>query len=1509
MERGNLKRGLKNFQGKLRGWLRPEDQNDTSSSHVPASQKQISAIPRSDEIPINELWNIAYEKLRAEDGTLIEEYEKKLQGNMVAGLGSMLNTNMRDQMQTILENKMSEVNANTWKLKFRSSEVEVRDIVQPILGAVNLVNQYITDGVSVSPYTSLAWAGISLLLPLFLNPSTQMASLAKGLEFVSALIAQSRMREELYIRRYGLNTREDQPLQRSHHEYKNGLERLYRQILRFQVKAYCYFTDNSASRFCLDIMKQNDWDQLIDGVSEQEALFEKLSATWRDIQYDNDCLAARNQHQETMKLWFTIGANVANLERAIQEAQYQQNRIDLLNWLCDIDHTELYNSARHHHTVGTGMWFIHQEKIFQAWEKSLALRSFLWLHGKAGSGKSILSSCVIKHLQGQHKSNATNVLAYFYFSFSDSKKQNVDGMLSSLIRQISSRRPHIPQAVQSLEEHKNRGGRPDTEALIEALIASMQGFSAVYIIVDALDECLVINGERKKLFSCLRHILEAAPDSLHMLCTSRKEVDIDKAMRPLLLKPWGEEIDLSKHIETLNDDIAQYIDSILVEADFDTWPKTHCWPRFQYIRCQFENLQKLSSMDAIRKALQDLPSGLDLTYDRMLHGIDEDFQSQVIASLKWLACSAEPLTIGLLAEIFVLPSSPNNGFEEISSLFSPMDVLKYFPGLIVIQENKNLNTLGSRKEDPHVRLAHFSIKEYLMSDRIFQSPVSGFAFTESDAHMHIADLCLAYHLHMSTIIEISDSNRLRLGENELKDYASRNWAEHLEMVSRTSWSPKILRNAALSLSIRSQSLKIMVSCDYQCDEDFMRRPHCYTARRGFRQLTGMLVSGGAGVNRYITQMDLDEGLHYATKSRKKSIAKLFLDNGARMHNCLEEAAEQGDIGLVQLLLDHGAETNSLTGKLEPALRAALWGGYLDVLKLLYSRGADINSPFATAKQAHVPRNSELRVADCLRFLFDNGAGVDLNVDRSLTAALYVAIRRGYQEVPQLLIDRGASLNELAGQDGYPLEVALRHSLSNDRLIRRLLDLGADPNAQGGKYGTALQAACGCQSVILESYLAKAIEVLTNKGADVSFQGGKYGTALQAACWNSIITTSTIQLLLDKGAEVNAQGGYYGNALQAACQRISSIYRKRNLEIPKLLLSRGANVNAEGGYYGTALQAACAKPHYKGEGMVSLLISSGADVNTQGGRHGTALQAACKFGNLEVVRLLLKEGALVNVEGGHHGTALQAACAEGHIEVVRLLLEHGADIHLRSNGAWHAAAQACNDDVTRLLLDLGVDMNDRHGPHGTALHAALRMGWNTSTSFWNLGNRYQLRFNDFLSWERRIRLLIRRGADPNLVAGEYGTALQTVCALKLDLSPESKNAYPGAAASEFLLEICPGIDVNAHGGLFGSALQAAAYSGQTPTVVLLLNKGARINACGGKYGSALNAAVIAGNWDTVQILLDAGAVPDCHTLSEPDEEWLRSVLEDEDDGQGAVERYRKFWEVEMASQADKEKGKA
>ncbi|SLM37709.1 ankyrin repeat domain containing protein [Lasallia pustulata] len=72
-------------------------------------------------------------------------------------------------------------------------------------------------------------------------------------------------------------------------------------------------------------------------------------------------------------------------------------------------------------------------------------------------------------------------------------------------------------------------------------------------------------------------------------------------------------------------------------------------------------------------------------------------------------------------------------------------------------------------------------------------------------------------------------------------------------------------------------------------------------------------------------------------------------------------------------------------------------------------------------------------------------------------------------------------------------------------------------------------------------------MLLDKGADVNAQGGRYGNALQAASERG--NNKVVQMLLDKGADVNAQGGRYGNALQAASER-------GNNEVVRMLLDKG-----------------------------------------------------------------------------------------------------------------------------------------------------------------------------------------------------------------------------------------------------------------------------------------------------------------------------------------------------------------
>ncbi|KAH6632799.1 ankyrin repeat-containing domain protein [Chaetomium tenue] len=340
-------------------------------------------------------------------------------------------------------------------------------------------------------------------------------------------------------------------------------------------------------------------------------------------------------------------------------------------------------------------------------------------------------------------------------------------------------------------------------------------------------------------------------------------------------------------------------------------------------------------------------------------------------------------------------------------------------------------------------------------------------------------------------------------------------------------------------------------------------------------------------------------------------------------------------------------------------------------------------------------------------------------------------------------------------------------------------------------------------------------------------------------------------------------------------------RNGRIAIVRRMLERGAAVNTLHPLAGSALHAAAGGRNCVAG--IDFLLGRGANIHAQWGEHGTPLHVASITGNLAAIKALVQHGADIDFEGREYGTALQAACALGEHDAAILLIEHGANVHQRGGkygSAWHAAvaydwySQDELEKVLTALLDRGVDVNDTQGrQHATALQAALELKPDWCFGF--------------------IKFLIRHGADPNIMAGNYGFLLQLACA---------KSEFE---TIEFLLTECPAINVNAEGGIFGFALQAAAssdtvyYRSERETVKLvrvLLERGADPNLRGGRYGSALNAAVLRGFWDTVDVLLAAGAKPDCKLLSEPDEEWLEQVRER--DGSHAVARYKKFWDVEM-----------
>jgi ankyrin repeat protein/serine/threonine protein kinase len=109
---------------------------------------------------------------------------------------------------------------------------------------------------------------------------------------------------------------------------------------------------------------------------------------------------------------------------------------------------------------------------------------------------------------------------------------------------------------------------------------------------------------------------------------------------------------------------------------------------------------------------------------------------------------------------------------------------------------------------------------------------------------------------------------------------------------------------------------------------------------------------------------------------------------------------------------------------------------------------------------------------------------------------------------------------------------------------------------------------------------------------------------------------------------------------------------------------------------------------------------------------------------------------------------------------------------------------------------------------------------------------------------QVRRLLDMDGDVNAQGGLYGNALQAA------------SSRGHEAIVKLLLD--KGADVNAQGGYYGNALQAVSYRGDKAIVRLLLDRGADVNAQGGSYGNALQAASLRGHEAIVKLLLDKGA---------------------------------------------------
>jgi hypothetical protein len=109
-----------------------------------------------------------------------------------------------------------------------------------------------------------------------------------------------------------------------------------------------------------------------------------------------------------------IKTNVSVIPNLVSD----QRTAKILTWLNTCDPSTNHAAARQKHEPTTGDWFI-KSAAFTAWKS--AQKSWLWLHGIPGAGKTVLCSTIIDHVKPLLRPETQ--FAYFYFDYNEGDSQ------------------------------------------------------------------------------------------------------------------------------------------------------------------------------------------------------------------------------------------------------------------------------------------------------------------------------------------------------------------------------------------------------------------------------------------------------------------------------------------------------------------------------------------------------------------------------------------------------------------------------------------------------------------------------------------------------------------------------------------------------------------------------------------------------------------------------------------------------------------------------------------------------------------------------------------------------------------------------------------------------------------------------------------------------------------------------------------------------------------------------